>query len=230
MSTSELGIESFQAETLQGFDLSDVQANQRLKGKSRQFVRFYNKEEIVTKTVLDENGIKTGNKSEPVMRLMVNIITPGDKNEVDDYASDWHKEEFYPQYERFMKGNGGVVGTSLSTVAFIPASVVLELKIKGCVTLEQLADASDILVDRIPQGHMLRDHARAQIKANISNQQSVEMQRIKQELEAMRRQNEALIATQEETEKELKLLASQKAAPVIGSVEEIEATTKKGKK
>jgi cell division protein FtsB len=232
MSLSELGIDSFSAETLQGFDLGNVQPGERLKGKSRQFVRFYNHTELQTRTVLDEMGKPKGSVSEEVTRVKVKIITPGDKNIIDDYATDWHKEEFYPQYEAFMKGKGGIVGTPLSAVPFIPPSKILELKVKGVVTLEQLADSSDVLADSISNGRLLRDHAIAQVKANIANQSSAEVNLLKKQMADMQKQNEALMAVQIETEKELRLLASQKTAPVIGSVEEIEeaTTVKKGKK
>lgn len=167
--------------SLQGLDLSTMQSGMPVRGKSRQYVRFYWKEvpqiyatevEIVP---LGNTGTTTTNVKKTNMRTvkkeMVHIVTPGDKNEYDDSVTDYHRSEYWPQYKAFREGRGIPLGLPLDEVEFLQGApgIVHELKLKNVHTLEQLADASDLLCDIIPDGHMFRNYARTAVDANLSN-------------------------------------------------------------
>lgn len=222
---SNIGIESFGSEVLTGFDLSKIENGKILPGDSaRLYVKFYPYEEIITRAILDDKGKIKEHKAEQVTRLKVHIINPGDKTEVDDYAQDYHKTMFYRQYKRYLDGNNAPEGTALSQCAFVPPGVVLELRTKGVHTLEQLADASESLCGLVPNGWALREHARAQRKANIENQRGAEVQTLKLQVAELLKQNEALMnaldVTGAEKRKEIAAPGTQDN-PLMGSVEDL---------
>jgi len=175
LSPLDKAIPSWDAPTLQGFDLNNVQDGQRIKGSARQYVRFYPKtflEVYATKVKInDKTGtttvLETGTRE--VTKEMVNIITPGDKNEVDDVACDFHRREHWAEYKAFREGRTAPIGTPLDDVNFISPHVATELRYHGCHTVEQLADGSDLLCNQIANGFALREFARALCKVNADN-------------------------------------------------------------
>jgi hypothetical protein len=191
LSPLESAFTEFNSPTLTGFDTSNAQFDQRIGGqKNRQMVRFYNKKFLVPVTVkakIDEKtGTSTPLKVEMQEReyLMVHIVTPGDKNTFNDRAEEYHKREYYDHYAAFKSGTGIPLGTDIDNVAWIPSATSLELKYRNCHTLEQLADASDILVESIAEGGYLRDLAKAQLKADQENAQSGHITLMQKELAA----------------------------------------------
>lgn len=197
-------IPSWDSPTLQDFDVTDVQDGQRLKGSNRQYVRFYKKvfKEVVTleAKINEKTGtstpVKVGVKD--VERLMVNIVTPGDKNVVDAPAEDFHKREHWAHYKAFMDGRTAPIGTSLDECNYVSPSVATDLRYYGCHTEEQLADASDILCAQIANGFELREFARARCKANIQEGTKKEVQVLRADLERSHAETAALKAEMEE--------------------------------
>ena len=182
-------IPDFGAPTLQDFDTSNIQDGQRIKGLSnRQFVRFYNKKEVVPCAlevkINEKTGatkvLKTGTKE--VIREMVNIVTPGDKNEVDDFAEDFHRREHWKAYKAFRDGTGAPIGKSIEECTYVSSSIATELRYLGCHTEEQLADGSDILCNQVANGFELREFARAMVKANLENKSLGQVNMLKSEL------------------------------------------------
>ncbi len=176
--------------TVDGIDFASFQDGQRLGGSSaRQYVRFYNKKiPVVTAKDVSINP-KTGEvrvlKSEVVQveREFVEIITPGDKNTVDDFAQDFHRREHWHQYKAFRDGRTAPIGTPIEECSFISPGVVTELKYKGCHVVEQLAEASDLLCSQVANGYDLRTNARAIVKANLDNKSLGQVNALKSELE-----------------------------------------------
>ncbi len=168
-------IPSWDSPTLQGFDLNNVQEGERIKGSNRQYVRFYNKkfnevytvEAKINEITGTSTPIKVGTRE--IVKEMVNIVTPGDKNEVDDVACDFHKREHWAQYKAFREGRSAPLGLPLDDCNFISPNVATELRYLGCHTVEQLADSSDILCNQIPDGFQLREFARAHCKTEVDN-------------------------------------------------------------
>lgn len=185
-------IPSWGAPTLEGFDLDSIQEGQRIKGSNRQYVRFYNKtysETYASKVKINE---KTGNcqvletKTRPVTKEFVQIITPGDKNEYDGVAYDYHKREHWKAYKAFRDGRTAPLGLSVDETDFISPNIATELRYYGCHTVEQLADCSDELCNQVPSGWELREFARAKVKANAENGTSQEVAVLRSELDTSR--------------------------------------------
>jgi hypothetical protein len=197
---------SWDAPTLQGFDLDSLQDGQRLKGSARQFVRFYKKTFVeVYATEVDINPAtgtsvvkKTGTRE--VEREMVNIITPGDKNEIDDVACDYHKREHWAAYKAFRDGKTAPMGINLDECSFVSPHIATELRYYGCHTLEQLADCSDILAQQIANGFELREFARAKVDAENRGKSDGRVNLLKSELE----KSQAVIAEMQKQIGEMK--------------------------
>lgn len=223
-------IPSWGSPTLEGFDLQGAQEGQRIKGSNRQFVRFYHKtyaEVYATKVKINENtGTTTvlATDTRPKTVEMVQIITPGDKNEVDDVACDFHRREHWAQYKAFRDGKTAPLGTSLDDCGFVNPNVATELRYHGCHTVEQLADCSDALCNIIPNGWDLREFARAKCKAALDSKGNEQVNVLKIELEKSR-------AVQAEMQKQLNemkgLLYSAKGEVVSAPALEEEKPTKK---
>lgn len=182
-------IPTFGSPTLEGGYDVGVQDGQRLKTTGRQYVRFYSK--IVPEVYATEVKInpKTGSTTvlktaiRDVTREFVEIITPGDKNTVDDFAEDFHKREHWKEYKAFRDGDIAPRGKSLEECSYVSPHVVTELNYRKCFTMEQLADASDLLCGQIPDGQMLREFARAEAKALIDNKTNGEVGILSRKLE-----------------------------------------------
>lgn len=199
------------AETLMGFDPASAVPGQRLRGSPRQFVKFYKKtfgEMVCTQakiTALSPLSLATTTKPlkmelKQVEKVMVNIITPGDKNEIDTVATDEHKREFFAQYDHFMRGNTGPVGTSVMdpTISFVPAGIATELVRMKCETVEQLADATDDVL-RLAGGadaYAARDMAKLWVKANENDPTKQELNAAKSRLAELEAQVSMLVNAQ----------------------------------
>lgn len=183
----------FGAPTLQNIDASNMQPGQRLRGNNRQYVRFYKKKYMqpyATDVQINElNGatkvLKTGVRE--IEREFVEIITPGDKNTVDDFAEDFHKREHWREYEAFRQGKAAPLGQPIDDCSFISQPIATELKFFGVHTVEQLADASDILCQRVQDGYSMREYARAVCKCNVENKSLSQVNVLKAELEEAKR-------------------------------------------
>jgi hypothetical protein len=215
-------IEDFGAATLQDFDPASVVPGQRVSGnKKRQFVRFYNKKivdmvsRIVGKNPTTNEVIR---KFEPVEKQveMVEIITPGDKNSVDDRVQDYHKREYWEQYTAFRKGKSAPIGKNIDQCEFISATIATELHYLGVHVVEQLASASDDLCAQVANGFDLREIARAFVSAEETI--------INPKIGAMKSQIEQSNATIEELQKQLAAMQAHLNMPKLESPEETEST------
>ena len=200
-------IPSFGSPTLEGFDASNIQDGQRLKGDSnRQLVRFYKKKIVVMEADKVRINEKTGEtkilSTKPVEyeKEFVEIVTPGDKNVIDDFAQDFHKREHFKHYKAFREGRSAPMGQSIDDCSFISPSVATELKYLGVHTVEQMAEAADILCNNIANGYEVREFARAFCKASLDNKSLGQVNALKGELE----KSQTLIAQMQEQMKEMK--------------------------
>jgi hypothetical protein len=117
-----------------------------------------------------------------VEREMVHIVTPGDKNEVDDFAQDYHRREYWHHYKAFRDGKGIPLGTPVEECQYIAPTIATELKYLGVHTEEQLADAADLLVERLPDGYSLREFARTNCKVKADNKNAGSINLLKSEM------------------------------------------------
>jgi hypothetical protein len=188
------------AETLQGFDLNTAQSGQRVRGSARQFIKFYPLKVVVPTAVEFKQHPVTGSttvtKREPkeVVLEMVEIITPGDKNNYDGIAEDYHKRMWPREYMAFKAGKGAPIGKSLEDCEYVPANIITDLKYLGCQTEEQLADASDELCRLVANGQELRGMAQAMQKVGFDNRSLGQVNVLKSQLEEEKRAREKMQA------------------------------------
>jgi hypothetical protein len=202
---------NFGAKTLQDIDASSIQDGRRLGGSARQFVRFFNKTctEIFAKKVKinEKTGattvLETG--SRPVTREFVEIITPGDKNVIETHAEDFHKRENFRQYQAFREGRVAPLGKSIDDCTYISAPVATELRILGVHTEEQLADASEVVLGRLPDGFALREFARESVKVNQLNSNNPAVAMLQSELSKAMEMIRELQANKNAVEKTAKI-------------------------
>lgn len=232
MSISPLNqiVPSWDAETLQGFDIPEnIQDGQRIGGSSRrQYVNFYKKkvaqpyavEVKINPTTGATTVLKTSVRE--VEKEFVHVRTPGDKNEVETYAEDFHRREFFHAYKNFRDGKGMPLGTPIEGCNYIAPTIQTELVYMGIRTEEQLADASEIVLERLPDGFSLREFARANVKVKLDNAASGQVNLLKSELlklqETVRAQAE-----------QLKTLVNPQGEPLSMVVQEAVVEEKRGR-
>lgn len=211
--------ETYGAATLEGFDTSNPQSGMPLQGSSRQFVRFYPKKFVqvyATEVEINEKlgttkVLKTATRDREYE--MVQIVTPGDTNEIDCIAEDYHKRHFWKQYKAFRENKGALIGKDLDLCEYVPTPIVTELKYLGCHTQEQLADASDLLCGRLADGFSLREFARSMVKADLENSNLGQVNSLKKELEKAQEMIAQLSASQKETQETLASMKSEENPP-----------------
>lgn len=217
----------FGSPTLQGLEApEDIVDGQRIGGNNRrQFVRFYTKkfmqpyaqEVRVNERTGAVQVLKTGLKE--VEWEMVNIVTPGDKNVVDDRAQDFHKRSYFQQYKNFRDGKGVPMGQPIEECSYVAPEVCTELKYLNVHVEEQLADASDILCEQLPNGFQLREFARANCKARSDNAATPQVAALRAEMEKL----QSVLSAQAQE------LAAMKSGIVPSESEAAEAPKKRGR-
>lgn len=209
---------TWDAPTLQNFDLSNIEEGKRIGGSKRQYVRFYKRKSLEIRAKDVKVNERTGEvrvlntEAVPVEQEFVEIITPGDKNSYNDKATDWHRREFWAHYKAFRDGKTAPLGKSIDECSYVSSNISTELLYLGVHTEEQLADASDYLCEQVPNGWELREFARASCKASMENENLREVNLLKVELEQTRGM---LGKMQEQMAKYEGMLLDAKGKPVI---------------
>lgn len=200
--------ETFGAPILDDIQLSNIGPDGQMRGTRRQLARFYKRKFVEPVTVKAKINPKTGMsipeeiEMREVEKLMINVVTPGDdKNIIDEPAQEWHKREFWREFQAYSEGRTAPDGILLEGLSFMDPAMVTELSLKRVYTAEQLADASDALINSIPDGDRLRKAARLVVKASLDNKTLGHLTSLKQE-------NESLKHSVREMEEKLKQMAS----------------------
>lgn len=119
-------------------------------------VKFFNHPQI-SKHKSDKAGIPVFEDVE-----MVSVIQPGEKEEIKQLATDFHKRRFPKQYENFRAGIEQTAGgTPLDMLFPSEPSTVLTLKQFHIFTVQQLSLITDSAMTQLPFGRTLVDRARA---------------------------------------------------------------------
>lgn len=134
-------------------------------------------------------------------REFIRIIVPGDStNIIERLVNEQDRNDFPRQYDRFKKGQAAVIeGTPLTMWPVVNKSQVKECEYHEIRSVEQLAQASDSVCNRMGMGYMeLRNKARAWLAAakdaSIVTQQAAENNRLQGEIEALKEQIAQLAA------------------------------------
>lgn len=155
-------------------DAYDNTSQDRFSGDGRLFVKFYKRPML--------NQAESVKEGRPIYKeeVCIRIMIPGDKtNIVDRIADEIDVNRFRKQYEHFVANLTQTVGTLLSEVGFIPASLVEELKYYHIETVEQLAGLSDGSAQKIPGIQKYKQKAQAYLDA-MSDPEKV-LERAKEE-------------------------------------------------
>lgn len=141
----------------------------------------------------------------------VRICVPGDNlTEIDTYANNGHKARFprqWAHYQNQVVGQEQIIGTPIEEWTIISRSQADELKGIKFATVESVANASDQQLQRIGMiagmsPFAFRDKAKnflnlAEKVGNV-NQQEAEMEKLRQENEALKAESDAKLAKQQE--------------------------------
>jgi hypothetical protein len=141
----------------------------------------------------------------------VRICVPGDNlTEIDTYANDSHKSRFPRQwmhYQNQVAGQEQLIGTPIEEWTIISLSQADELKGIKFHTVDSVADASDQQIQRIGMiagmsPFAFRDKAKAFLnlaeKVGDVNQREAEMQKLREENEALKAESDAKLAKQQQ--------------------------------
>lgn len=93
--------------------------------------------------------------------IMVEVLTPGEKDAVRVLADDFHRARFARQWAAFEKGNEqSLSGTPLEMLFPNEPSTIMTLKGFHIFTIDQLASISDTAMTQLPMGRALSDRAK----------------------------------------------------------------------
>jgi len=137
----------------------------------------------------------------------VRICIPGDSlTEIDTYADNGHKARFPRQWAHYQNQVGdheAVIGTPIEEWTIISRSQADELKGIKFATVESVANASDLQIQRIGMiagmnPYSFRDKAKAFLnladQVGETNQREEELSKLRQENAAIKEQINALMA------------------------------------
>jgi len=141
----------------------------------------------------------------------VRICVPGDSlTEIDTYANEGHKQRFPRQWAHYQNQTAGheqIVGTPIEEWTIISRSQADELKGVKFHTVESIANASDLQIQKIGMiagmnPYSFRDKAKAFLnladQVGETNQREEELAKLRQENAAIKMEAEARAAKQQE--------------------------------
>jgi hypothetical protein len=141
----------------------------------------------------------------------IRICVPGDSlTEIDTYANDGHKARFPRQWAHYQNQVGNheaIIGTPIEEWTIISRSQADELKGIKFHTVESVANASDLQLQRIGMiagmnPYSFRDKAKAFLnladQVGETNQREEELSKLRQENAALKMESDAKLAKQQE--------------------------------
>lgn len=166
----------------------------------------------------------------------VRISIPGDNlNEIDTYARDSHKQRFPRQWMHYQNQVGNheqIIGTPIEEWTIISRSQADELKGIKFHTVESVATASDQQLQRIGMiagmsPFAFREKAKAFLnlaeKVGDVNQREAEIEKLRQEKEALKAEADAKFAKQQEQIDALMALVAEKKSKAKPKKEVVDA-------
>ena len=147
------------------------------------------------------NNFQSAEQGRPIYDELeyVRIIVPGDsKTTVDCPVTDEFRMRFEKQYEKFKKNlSQAVTGTPLEMWPQMTVGLCAELKGMNVQTVEQLAEMSDGIAQRIMGSHDLRRRAQAFLDAAKgeaeNNKLTTELEKRDDQIKALQAQMEQLV-------------------------------------
>jgi hypothetical protein len=141
----------------------------------------------------------------------IRICVPGDSlTEIDTYANEGHKQRFPRQWAHYQNQVGNheaIIGTPIEEWTIISRSQADELKGIKFHTVESVANASDLQLQRIGMiagmnPYSFRDKAKAFLnladQVGETNQREEELSKLRQENASLKMESDAKLAKQQE--------------------------------
>jgi hypothetical protein len=141
----------------------------------------------------------------------IRICVPGDSlTEIDTYANESHKQRFPRQWAHYQNQVGtqeAIIGTPIEEWTIISRSQADELKGIKFHTVESVANASDLQLQRIGMiagmnPYNFRDKAKAFLsladQVGETNQREEELSKLRQENASLKMESDAKLAKQQE--------------------------------
>jgi len=141
----------------------------------------------------------------------IRICVPGDSlTEIDTYANEGHKARFPRQWAHYQNQTAGheqIIGTPIEEWTLVSRSQAEELKGIKFATVESIASASDLHLQRIGMiagmnPYSFRDKAKAFLnladQVGETNQREEELSKLRQENAAIKMEADAKLAKQQE--------------------------------
>ena len=166
----------------------------------------------------------------------IRICVPGDSlTEIDTYAQESHKARFPRQWAHYQNQVGSqetVIGTPIEEWTIISRSQAEELKGVKFATVESIANASDLQIQRIGMiagmnPYAFRDKAKAFLnladQVGETNQREAELEKLRQENAAIKAASEAQLAKQQQQIDALMAMMAEKKPKGRKPKEEVEA-------
>ena len=150
-----------------------------------------------------EDPAATAREGRPIFRHeeRVQFLMPGSPNSPVQRVNQEHIDRWPDQYAAFKRGSEiAVDGTPVEQWNILSKPMVLELKAIGFLTVEQIADASDLALQKIPR---LGFGLRAKAKAYLDD---AEASKLTEQLSAADEANKSRIAAQDRQIEELKAM------------------------
>lgn len=167
----------------------------------------------------------------------IRICVPGDSlTEIDTYANDGHKARFpkaWAHYQNQTAGHEQLMGTPIEEWTQISRSQAEELKGIKFATVESIANASDLHLQRIGMiagmnPYSFRDKAKAFLnladQVGETNQREEELSKLRQENAAIKMESDAKLAKQQAQIDALMAMMSEKKPKGRKPKEAVEAT------
>ncbi len=201
-------------------------------GDSRLIVKFYKR--------AMKQEYESMDAGRPIFKDFdfVRNMVPGDNlTEIDTYAQESHKQRFprqWLQYQASQDSSSEIHGTPVEQWPLISQSQAQELKGVKFMTVESIADASDLQLQRIGMiagmsPHAFRDKARTFLNLATetaeASKRAEEINALKQELA---KKDEETAKLKAETDAKLALMQEQMAA-ILAAVGEKKPRTRKPK-
>jgi hypothetical protein len=166
----------------------------------------------------------------------IRICVPGDSlTEIDTYANESHKQRFPRQWAHYQNQVGtqeAIIGTPIEEWTIVSRSQADELKGIKFHTVESIANASDLHLQRIGMiagmnPYNFRDKAKAFLsladQVGESNQREEELSKLRQENAAIKMESDAKLAKQQaQIDALMAMMAKPKGRPKKEVVKESE--------
>lgn len=181
--------------------------NTKYKDDEKLIVAFYSRPV--------KNNFKSDQEGRPIFEDVdfIKIIIPGSRDVTDTKATEAYKSRFprqWASYKNKQQGKEAAIGTPLSELSWMGASVVAEFNAFNVFTVEQLLNLPDVHASKFMGIHQIRERAKRFMDAAAGEAPAMKLEKQVAELAA---ENKRLKEHQAELQAKVKVLEGMVNAP-----------------